>query len=476
MSETQPDPPHGEARGSDADGAGDAASRSARAERRDTARAGADAEADTGADADREADTGGRSEVVTPGEGTPEAEAAKEAATVEPAAATDGGASAGSGREAAEPGAATFASEVDAQGNLRIRLGGRLDADTSGPVWARLQRAVRHARADVHVDAGELRYVDSTGVGLLLDLQCRQRRRSRELHLERFPEDFQPLLDMYPVEDYLCKPQPGPKPVSLPEQIGRATARIAADVRVLVTFVGHILVAFLHAARYPRRVRWGDTFRIAQTAGVNALPVAALIGFLIGLVFGYQSASTLRNYGAESFLARLIGLSMVRELGPLMTAVVLAARSGSAFAAEIGTMKVNEEVDALGTMGLEPVRFLVVPRVLAAVFMTPLLSAFASAAGVVGGALVSVYSLDSPLQVYTSQLVQALSVSDVLGGLAKAFVFGILVAAVGCIRGLQTQGGPTAVGEFTTSAVVSGIVLIALADSVFSVVYYQLGI
>jgi phospholipid/cholesterol/gamma-HCH transport system permease protein len=167
---------------------------------------------------------------------------------------------------------------------------------------------------------------------------------------------------------------------------------------------------------------------------------------------------------------------MVRELGPLMTTVVLAARTGSAFAASIGTMKVNEEVDALYTMGLDPVRFLITPKVLAAVLVTPLLTAFCTLSGIVGGAVVSVTILKLPLVVYTNQLLNVVELHDFLGGMAKAMIFGILVAAIGCIRGLQTRQTPTAVGEATTSAVVSGIVLIAITDAVLAVLYRILDI
>ena len=159
-----------------------------------------------------------------------------------------------------------------------------------------------------------------------------------------------------------------------------------------------------------------------------------------------------------------------------MTTVILAARSASAFAASIGTMKVNEEVDALYTMGLDPVRFLVTPKVLAAVVVTPLLTAFCTLAGIVGGAVVSVSVLALPLVIYTNQLQSAVDVGDICGGLVKAMVFGVLVAAIGCIRGLQTHRTPTAVGESTTSAVVSGIVLIAVADALLVVIYRILDI
>ena len=358
-----------------------------------------------------------------------------------------------------------------------LRLSGRLDMRTTAMAWAEVRRAVGEIpSAKVVVSAAGLTYCDSSGIALLYDLQCRTLRAGKEFQLLEFPEDYQPLLDMFSAKDFSCAFEPGPKPTSLPEVVGAQTVAALQDFKSLVSYVGELVLALVVGLLHPQRVRWKDALRIAQTAGVNALPVVALIGGLIGLVLGFQSAVILRRFGADTLLANFVGLSMVRELGPLMTAVVLAARSGSSFAAELGTMKVNEEVDALSTMGLDPVRFLLVPRVLAAVVMTPLLTGFSIVAGLVGGAIVSVFTLDLPLPVYTNQLREVLGAKDVIGGIAKSFVFGILVTSVGCIRGLQTSGGAIGVGAATTRAVVSGIVLIALCDSLFSFLYYALGI
>ena len=360
---------------------------------------------------------------------------------------------------------------------ITLTLSGHLDMHTAAAVWAQAKRALG-ARLPPHlvIAAKDLAYCDSAGIALLFDLQCRASRSGTRVEIRDFPEHFQPLLDMFRPDDFLCAFEPGPTPKSIPEVVGEYTVAILRDLTALVTYVGELTLALLAAAVSPRHVRWKDAFRTAQQAGVNALPVVMLIGGLIGLVLGFQSAITLRRFGADTFLANFVGLSVVRELGPLMTAVVLAARSGSSFAAELGTMKVNEEIDALSTMGLDPVRFLLTPRVIAAVIMTPLLTVFSNLAGLAGGAVVSVFTLDLPLPIYTNQLREILAPKDVLGGLVKAFVFGILVTSVGCIRGLQTRGGAIGVGESTTRAVVAGIVLIALADSLFSFLYYSLGI
>ncbi|HVS10267.1 MAG TPA: ABC transporter permease, partial [Planctomycetota bacterium] len=230
-----------------------------------------------------------------------------------------------------------------------------------------------------------------------------------------------------------------------------------------------------HALRRPRTLRLRDALIAAERAGANALPITLLIGFLIGVILAYQSVQPLRRFAAEIYAADLVAISMVRELGPLLTAVVLAGRTGSAFAAEIGTMKVDEELDALSTMGLDPVRFLVLPRVLVAVAMAPLLTLFFELAGLIGGALV-LRNFGITFALFASEVVEWVDLSDLLGGLFKALVFGALIGAVGCLRGLQTGIGADAVGRSATSAVVSAIVLIVAADGVFSVLYHELGI
>ncbi len=225
----------------------------------------------------------------------------------------------------------------------------------------------------------------------------------------------------------------------------------------------------------PASIRWGETLRVAERAGVNALPIVALISFIVGLVMAFQAAIPMKMFGAEIYVANLIGIAMVRELAPLMTAIVLAGRSASAFAAEIGTMKINEEIDALTVMGMDPVKFLIIPRIIAATLITPLLTVFANLVGILGGALV-IMSFGYPLITYYNQVVNFVTWQDLTGGLVKCFVFGLLIAATGCIRGYQTLRGPSAVGDSTTSAVVSSIVLIAVFDGIFSVVYYYLGV
>jgi phospholipid/cholesterol/gamma-HCH transport system permease protein len=222
-------------------------------------------------------------------------------------------------------------------------------------------------------------------------------------------------------------------------------------------------------------LRWKDTFLIAEKSGADAVGITALLGFLIGMILAFQSSISMKQFGVEIYVADLVVIVLFRELGPLLTAFILAARTGSAFAAEIGTMKVNEEIDALTTMGLEPVRFLVIPRILATVFVTPLLTMFNNLFGLIGCGLVMIFIGFAPIT-FMNEIQRAADLTDLFGGLAKTFVFGYLIAGIGCLRGLQTGSGASAVGDSATRAVVSGIIAIVVADGFFAVAYYCLGI
>jgi phospholipid/cholesterol/gamma-HCH transport system permease protein len=308
-----------------------------------------------------------------------------------------------------------------------------------------------------------------------MELAGIQHRAGGEFELTGLREPYDRLFRAFDPAEFAKPAEHRTARAGLVVELGRAAANLAADLHEMVTFMGRLTSVMILAALQPHRIRWKETFRISETAGINAMPLTSLIGFLVGFIMAFQGAIPMRQFGAEIYVANLIALSMVRELGPLMTAIILAGRSGSAFAAEIGTMKVNEEIDALTTMGLDPVRYLAVPRVLAAVAMTPLLTVYANIISVASGSIVLI-SMGYPPIVYFNQVFGAIDYVDVWSGMVKSFVFGIMIAGVGCLRGLQTGTGPSAVGEATTSAVVSSIILITAADGVFAVIYYTLGI
>lgn len=363
----------------------------------------------------------------------------------------------------------------EADGGATIALAGRLDAYSVGPLWSTARAALAsHPRTRLTVDCRAVDYCDGAGVALLLDMLRQPRPAGAEVRIDGLAERFRNLLDQFDPKSFTESAPARPRR-SFIERVGIAGTAFWADLRGQIAFVGEAAAALAYALRHPRMLRWRDILYVAEEAGVNALPIVALIGFLMGVILAFQSAIAMRQFGAEIFVANLLSLSILRELGPLMTAILLAGRSGAAFAAEIGTMKVNQEIDALTTMGLDPVKFLVVTRVLAATAMTVPLVVFSDLIGLVGGALVML-TFEIPIATYYKQAVSFATMTDFMGGLAKSVVFGVLIAGIGCLRGLQTETGASAVGISATNAVVSGIILIVFVDGVFAVVYYYLGI
>jgi phospholipid/cholesterol/gamma-HCH transport system permease protein len=359
---------------------------------------------------------------------------------------------------------------------LHLSLAGRLDASVTAQLWYPLVNLVENAAPQLlRLKADDITYCDSAGIGLLMELARRQLKRQGQYSLDGLKEEFSHLWSQYQPKDFLEIRSSRPQPCCLPEETGRLAVQAWDGMLDMVRFTGELTLALLHAARHPRTVRWPEVWLVMEKAGVNALPIVGLISFLIGLIMAFQATIPMRQFGVEIYVANLTALSMLRELGPLMTALLLAGRSGSAFAAELGTMKINEEIDALTTMGLAPVPFLVVTRVLATIIIMPLLSLFANLMGLVGGAVV-LLSLGYPLISYIHQVKAAVGLLDLTGGLAKTLVFALIVAGVGCLHGLKTRSGASAVGDSATRAVVSGIILIVIADGLFAVAYYFLGI
>jgi phospholipid/cholesterol/gamma-HCH transport system permease protein len=357
-----------------------------------------------------------------------------------------------------------------------VELRGALDAGSLPPIWPRARAAVRaNGAASLRVDASGVTYCDGSGVAFLLDLMREGARQGGQVTITNLEPRFDRLLRQFDhanLDDEAALPAASQR--GFVEELGRAVVQLGADLWHQVCYVRRVVRCLLYELSHPSIVRWKDVLDVAEQMGVNGLPVVTLIAFLMGVVLAYQSAVPMRQFGAQIYVANLIGLSLLRELAPLMTSIVLAGRTGAAFAAEIGTMKVNEEIDALTTMALDPLRFLVVPRLLATLFVAPLLTVYAGLVGLFGGGLVML-SFDIPLVTYYKQIVSVVSIGDFAGGLFKSAVFAFLVAAVGCLRGLETVGGPRAVGQAATRAVVSAIVLIVVFDGLFAVVFNFLG-
>lgn len=253
--------------------------------------------------------------------------------------------------------------------------------------------------------------------------------------------------------------------------VGKATVEWFGNLHDGFAILGETVVCSITAVFHPRQFRFGDSALAFQRATFDGLPISTGIGFLLGVILAFQSAAALKQFGVEVYIADLLAIGLFRELGPLVTAIILAGRSGSAFAAEIGTMKVNEELDALTTMGLPPVRFLVLPRVVAAVLAMPILTIFAELAGLIGGAIV-LEMMNVPNIVYWRHVVATSTLFMILLGLVKSAIFGLLVGLIGCSAGMRTKSTADGVGVSATAAVVGGIIAIAVSDGILAVICY----
>ena len=323
-------------------------------------------------------------------------------------------------------------------------------------------------------DASKVSSLDGSAFAFLIDVQEAQQKAGGQFDIQGLDPKYQPLLHEFdPINNLFPVTAPKQKP-NFVVSIGMAAQDFIDDVCGLVTFTGHLAADLSWSIRNIRQVRWGDFVNAAVEAGISALPIVGLVAFLIGVILSFQAAIGMQQFGAVSFVGPLAALGIVREMGPLITAILLAGRSSAAFAAEIGTMTVNSEVDALVTGGLSPVRFLVVPRVLAGILVAPILTLFAD--------IVSIFSSMLTMQIYGipfinfyNGMLAAVDVEDVLSGLVKATLFGVVVSAMGCLRGMQTGTGAAAVGISATRAVVSSIVMIVLVDGVFAYISYRTG-
>jgi len=361
----------------------------------------------------------------------------------------------------------------------KIYLTGSLNVKTSGEIWEEILNTLTVSAQKLTIDASQLTYCDMSGVALLITLQSFARQYDQKCDIFGLTPEMQRLYNRFANLSSLDPISQKKDHIPFIEKTGRYSCHVFQtfihNLYEHIVFIGEMTVSFVHAIRHPSNIRWKQVFIVAEKAGVNALPIVCLIGFLMGLILAFQSVIPMSKFGAEIFVADLIGLSMIRELGPLMTAIVLAGRTGSAFAAELGAMKVNEEIDALTTMGLEPMNFLVIIRVMAALIVTPILTIYANLISVMGGAI-PIISMGYPIVTYYNGVVKAVDYIDFISGLFKSVFFGLLVASAGCKCGLQTKTGAGAVGESTTRAVVNSIILIVMCDGIFSVIFYYLGI
>src|SRR5262245_25743152 len=326
----------------------------------------------------------------------------------------------------------------------------------------------------MELDLSAVEHLDGAAAALLLDLRNELAAAGAGAEIVGAAGPVQGLLDLYGAHARRPSHKPPPTRIGILDQIGRETRAILGEGRGL-DFVGDLALAGAQAARRPRVVNWSDLPRLMERAGADGVPIVLLLNFLVGLVTAFQAALQLRQFGADIFVADLVGLALTRELAPLMTAIIVAGRSGAAFSAELGTMRVSEEIDALRTLGLDPYHFLVFPRVVSLVIVLPLLTILADVVGIAGGLLVASLVLDLPHSAYLLEIQKSVDAWDVFSGVLKTAFFGLAIALIACARGLSTKGGAEGVGRATTSAVVTSIFAIVVLDAIFTVLFNALG-
>lgn len=328
----------------------------------------------------------------------------------------------------------------------------------------------------LRIDASGIESTDTAGMWVLLRLRARMQEAGIEVELDGLASDYADLLAL--VERRLSQLEGIPRPElpSFLEKVGRGLVLQVQDMLALLAFIGEATIAMGRQLREPRRMRLKVTAKIIEESGLNALPIVGLLVFLLGIVVAYQGGRQLKIYGANIFVVEMVCLIMLRELAPLIAAIIVAGRTGSAYAAEIGTMRVTEEIDALTTLGIGPFDQLVLPKVTGLMIALPLLTMFADILGVFGGMVMATNVLDVSFVDFVDRIPIAISTSDFVVGVVKAPVFALIIAMVGCHQGFQVSGGADSVGRQTTVAVVQSIFLVIVTDAAFSVLFSWMGV
>jgi phospholipid/cholesterol/gamma-HCH transport system permease protein len=373
--------------------------------------------------------------------------------------------------------AAWFRTETR-RGTLRLVAGGQWVTHQAANLDPQIRHLETGGARQAEIDGSEIEKLDSAGAWLLLRAKRQLEDGGATVSQFTLPEIYEPLLHT------LDRDHSAP-PVTIPERhtfeaflerIGRGVVHALTQGRNMLAYLGQITVETIYVIGPQKQLRWTAFVHQLEETGINALPIVGLLSFLIGIVLAYQGADQLRRFGAEIFTINLLGVGMLREIGGLMTAIIMAGRSGSSFTAQIGTMKVNEEIDAMETMGLNTVNVLVLPRILGLMITLPLLTFYAGLMGMIGGALMCYFDLGIAFPAFMRQLHQAISVNTLLVGIIKAPVFAFVIGLVGCYEGLQVERNAASVGKLTTRSVVEAIFLIIVLDAGFSILFSILGI
>jgi phospholipid/cholesterol/gamma-HCH transport system permease protein len=344
-----------------------------------------------------------------------------------------------------------------------------------GSLEARVEALAWPTEGELSIDGSAITALDTSGAWLLFRTLRALEQRGRRVRVHGLRAEFDTLLKLIAARAAEAEAPPPPSPSAL-ARLGRQAWLGLLQLGGMLAFLGEAAVAMLRSLAQPRRIRWKPILHNLQECGFEALPITGLLSFLLGIVIAYQGAEQLRRFGANIYVVDLVGLSMVRELSPLITAIIVAGRSGSAYTAQIGTMKVTEEIDALRTIGIAPLDLLVLPKVLAMVLALPLLTVYTDVMGIFGGMVMARAQLDISFGTFVDRLDDAITLKSFLIGIGKAPVFAALIALVGCYQGFQTAGSADSVGRQTTTSVVQAIFLVIVTDALFSIVFSWLGL
>jgi len=358
-----------------------------------------------------------------------------------------------------------------------IRIRGSLRFAEAAPLWTELRRLETSASRGqtLNFEMSAVQRIDGGAMALLACVRGELQRRGVKSEFVAADAHVQRIIHLYGGDHAVARLKRR-RPLSTLDQLGRATVSILREVQLVLAFFGQMVVSAAGVLRSPRSANWRELPVTMERSGADAVPIIILINFLVGLAMAFQAAAQLKQFGANILVADLIGISICRELGPLMTAIVVCGRSGAAFAAELGFMQVNEEIDALRTMGFGPMRYLVLPRALALIIVVPLLALLADVAGVLGGLVVGVTNLDLTARGYLSQTARVVSLWDISSGIIKSVVFAFAVALIACQQGLATSGGAEGVGRRTTSTVVITMFTLILLDAVITILFQVAGL
>jgi phospholipid/cholesterol/gamma-HCH transport system permease protein len=371
-----------------------------------------------------------------------------------------------------------FEAPTISQANGQISFSGNWTKHQIEPIQTQIRHLRLHSGREITIDGSEVTHLDSIGAIIILKIIDRIKKRALTYHIHGFSSDHQTLLDLITQKEEILhkKPLPSVSKTPLLEAIGRTAYLKYNQLKTYFDFLGQFFVMSYHSVTHFSQLQWRSFLNSIDQMGYRALPIIALLSFLVGVVLAYQLGFQLQNYGADAFIVNLIGQAILREFGPLITAIIGAGRTTSALTAQLGTMKINGEIDALQTMGFSSFDILVIPRVVAALVVFPLLTIWANVFGVMGGMIMSKALFNMNYFDFLGRFHHVIDTTTLLVGLSKAPIFGLIISMVGCFQGVKVSKNADSVGTQTTKSVVQAIFLIIIADALFSILYSRLDI